>query len=124
MAEHNKKGNKGEKIATGYLVNKGYQILATNWHFNKLEADIIAKKDNLIVVVEVKTRSGTEFGTPQEAVNLKKQTHLVKTAHAFINQRNLENEVRFDIISIVLNDQNQIKSLEHIEDAFYPIVNR
>lgn len=118
MATHNELGKSGEKEACAFLLEKGYEILATNWKNNKAEADIIAKKNDLLLLVEVKTRSTDYFGTPEEAVGKHKQRMMVKAAEAYLEEKNLNYEVRYDIISIILN--NNTKKIVHIEEAFYP----
>jgi putative endonuclease len=118
MAKHNDLGIEGERIAAEYLRQKGFKILETNWRFEKKEIDIIAKKDGYIVVVEVKSRSTDFFGQPEEFVTPAKQQHLIEAADVYMQQLNFEAEVRFDIISIVLNDKRA--ELRHIEEAFIP----
>ena len=75
MAEHNETGTKGEELASDFLKNKGYTILETNYRLNHLEADIIAKISNTLVVAEVKTRKSNYFGEPETFVNKQKQTN-------------------------------------------------
>jgi putative endonuclease len=116
MAEHNKLGNLGEEFAQEYLRNKGYQILRTNWFFGKLELDIIAEKDNRLIVVEVKTRSTKTFEHPLEAITLKKIRNIINATHEYILQTDWKGETRFDVISVIPNGKEFI--VEHIEDAF------
>ena len=116
MATHNQLGHKGEEIATNYLIKNGYQILEKNWRFKKAEIDIIAKKNSTIIAVEVKTRTSNYFGNPQDFVNKKKIKLLVEAMDQYILSKNLDVEVRFDIIAIIEN-KNQTK-IEHLEDAF------
>jgi putative endonuclease len=118
MAEHNITGQKGEEIAAKYLEDKGYSILEKNWRFKNLEADIIATTSKILVIAEVKTRKSNYFGEPETFVNKQKQKNLIKTAQEYIERNKLDLEVRFDIISIIMNDSSSVK---HIEDAFYPI---
>lgn len=120
MAKHIELGKLGEKMAAEYLLKRGYTILAKNWRFKKNEIDIVAKENNKLVIVEVKTRTTLEFGTPEEAVSLKKQQFLIRAANEYVNQKNLENEIRFDIIAVNPNSGGQ--KIHHIPDAFYPIV--
>ena len=120
MAEHNTTGTKGEKLASAFLEKKGYAVLETNWRFKNLEADIIATTGKTLVIAEVKTRKSNYFGEPETFVNKQKQKNLIKTAHEYIIRNELDLEVRFDIISIIMGD-NQVK-INHIEDAFYPLV--
>lgn len=119
MAQHNILGNKGEDAATEYLANKGYKIKARNWRFGKLEIDIIAEHNNFIIFVEVKSRSGTYFEQPFQAVTKKKQKFIIKAANAYIEDFEIDLEARFDIISIVEEKGKFI--IDHIEDAFYPL---
>lgn len=116
MAEHNEKGSKGEELAAEFLLNKGYEILEKNWRFKNLEADIIAMHGKILVVAEVKTRRSNYFGEPESFVNKQKQKNLIKAANEYIIRNNLDLDVRFDIISIILGD-SQMK-INHIEDAF------
>ncbi len=117
MAEHNKLGKKGEKLAVDFLLKKGYNILEKNYRYQKSEVDIIAQKDNTIVVVEVKTRSTPEFGDPQEFVKPKQIQSLVKAVDHYIEDHQLDMEVRFDIVAIIKNKLGT--SIEHLEDAFF-----
>ena len=116
MAEHNEFGNIGETLAQEYLVQNGYKILATNWHYRHKEVDIIAEKDNMIVFIEVKTRKTSFFGEPEMFVTREKQKSYIQAANAYINQNNRTEKVRFDIIAIILNSSGQ--KVKHIEDAF------
>jgi len=118
MAEHNDLGKKGEEIALQHLKKNRYSILETNWRFGKDEIDIIAKHEEMLVIVEVKTRSSNYLEEPEFAVTKKKQGFLIRAANAYIDKKDLELECRFDIISIIVYSNKSI--LEHIEDAFYP----
>lgn len=117
MAEHNELGKKGEELAVEYLQQNGYKILNRNWTFQKAEIDIIASKENILAIVEVKTRSSLNFGSPQDFVNPKKIKLLVKAVNAYINYRKLDFEVRFDIVAIHKNKEQFV--IEHLIDAFY-----
>ena len=117
MAQHNELGKLGEELAVDFLQQNGYEILETNWVFQKAEIDIIAQKENVLAVVEVKTRSSLEFGLPQDFVKPKKIQLLVKAVNEYIVSNDLDVEVRFDIIAIS-KEEKEFK-IEHIEDAFY-----
>lgn len=117
MAEHNDLGKLGEELAVEYLQKDNYQILQTNWVFQKAEIDILAQKGNVLAVVEVKTRSSIEFGLPQEFVKPKKIQLLVKAVNEYIIQNDLDVEVRFDIVSVFKN--NNTFEIEHLQDAFF-----
>ena len=118
MAKHNELGKHGEELAVQYLTEKGYEILECNWRNIHKEIDIIAKKDNVLVVVEVKTRQSEEYGEPDIAVTRQKQTRLISAANAYLFQSKLDINTRFDIISIVMKDGKPL--IDHIEDAFLP----
>ena len=111
-------GDKGESLAVDFLKKKNYQILKTNWRSGHKEIDIIAKDNEVLVIVEVKTRASDSFGQPSDFVNHKKHSHLFQAAEDYIYQKNYSGEVRFDIISVL--KKNEKWEVEHIEDAFYP----
>lgn len=117
MAEHNELGKLGEEMAVEFLEKNGYKILETNWTFQKAEIDIIAQKENTLAIVEVKTRSSIDFGLPQDFVKPKKIQLLVKAVDAYVNENNLDIEVRFDIIAI--HKEGKSFAMEHLIDAFY-----
>lgn len=118
MPKHSEIGIKGEQIASDFLIKKGYSIVSRNWRSGKKEIDIIAQKDDLLVIVEIKTRSRMDFGFPEEAVNKKKQGHLKTAAEMFVNEHTQYRNVRFDIISIHLEGEH-VKEIMHFEEAFY-----
>lgn len=117
MAEHNDLGKLGEELAVEYLQKNGYAILETNWTFQKAEIDIIAKKENILAIVEVKTRSSLDFGLPQDFVKPKKIQLLVKAVDAYVIEKDLDINVRFDIIAI--HKEGKSFAIEHLTDAFY-----
>src|ERR1051326_5574710 len=119
MAEHNNKGKEGERLGSLYPERKGYTVLEKNWRFGKEEIDIIAPHKGMLVVAEVKTRSGSFFGEPEEFVDRKKQRHLIRAINTYIENNNLDLEVRFDIIGVILTGMNH--HINHIEGAFHPI---
>lgn len=114
-------GKWGEETARTFLEENKYEILETNWHCSHKEVDIIAKINNTIVFVEVKTRT-SNFINPAEAVNLQKQKLLIAAANSYMRSKGFDANVRFDIISIVKT--NKSTTLEHIPDAFYPRISR
>lgn len=110
-------GNKGEDLAVDYLSDKGYTIMERNFIFQKAEIDIIAKFENTLVAVEVKTRSTTAFGNPQDFLKPKQIQRIVKAMDYYVTSNQLDVEVRFDIIAIV-NEGSKL-TIEHLENAFY-----
>ncbi|MFP5080538.1 YraN family protein [Pedobacter sp. JCM 36344] len=119
MASHNDLGKRGEELAKEYLENKGYQILKMNWRHKRAEIDLIAKQKDTLVFIEVKTRSSTNFGQPEEFVDWKKEKQFEFASLFFIEQSNHEGEIRFDIIAITFENKNNY-IVNHIEDAFWP----
>ena len=118
MSKHSKIGIKGEQIAEDFLLKKGYSIINKNWRIGKKEVDIIAFKDNILAIIEVKTRSGTGFGYPEEFVNHKKQEHLRVAAAGFVAAFPEYINIRYDIISVLLAGE-QVKEIIHFEEAFH-----
>lgn len=116
MAIHNELGEKGEELAVQFLQKNGYKILERNWRFKKAEVDIITLKNDVLAVIEVKTRSNNYFGDPQDFVNPKKIKLLVEAINEYVTSKDLDVEVRFDIIAILKN-KNEF-DIEHLEDAF------
>jgi len=117
MADHNELGKKGELLAVNFLIDKGYTILERNFRFDRAEIDIIAKQKDTLAIVEVKTRSTKDFGNPQDFVKPKQIKNLVKAVNEYIVTKNLNIDVRFDIIAII--KQGKAVTIEHLEDAFY-----
>lgn len=111
---HNReKGYIGEIIGKNYMENLGYKILETNYQKRGFEIDIICKKENLIVFVEVKYRKDFSYGHPLEAINKKKQRQIIKGAKMYIHEKNCYNyDIRFDCIGIVG------KEVFYIENSF------
>jgi putative endonuclease len=121
VAKHNELGLRGEDIAIGHLTRLSYEILERNWRCGRLEVDIIARINDVLVIAEVKTRTGTFTEYPQETVNNVKQLRLIRAANAYIFQSDLNLDVRFDIITVVFSDTARYL-VNHIENAFYPAV--
>ncbi|MGZ3755126.1 MAG: YraN family protein [Mucilaginibacter sp.] len=119
MAQHLELGRKGESLARAHLENTGYKIMDQNWTHDRAEIDLVAYKDDVIIFTEVKTRTGNWFGEPEDFVDARKQKLLIKAADEYIYLKQHEGEVRFDIIAILFDKQNNY-TLKHIEDAFWP----
>lgn len=118
MAAHNALGKAGEDAVAAYLESNGYTLRDRNWRKDHLELDIVAAKDDELVVVEVKTRSNTDYIEPQDAVNWQKVRRIVIATDAYIKHYNLDAPVRFDIVTAV-GEKGNFK-IEHIKEAFYP----
>ncbi len=106
-------GKEKEKVAEEFLKKNGYEIIGKNFSTKFGEIDLIAKKDDLIVFVEVRSKSYSYFGKPFETIDRKKIKKIVKTAQIFIQKNRLQNyNIRFDVISVENN------KVEHIPSAF------
>lgn len=116
MAQHNELGKKGEQLAIDFLVKNGFKILEKNYRYLKAEVDVIAQKGNILAAIEVKTRSTDFFGNPEEFVNPKKIKLLVSAIDNYVVEKDLDVEVRFDIIAII--QQGKQMKIKHLEDAF------
>lgn len=122
MAHKHDLGKRGEQMAVKYLLNKGFEILETSWRYSRCEVDIICKDCReedweTTVFVEVKTRSSTYYGYPEDFVSPAQQKRLAKAAEAYMYENDLNGEMRFDIVAIHIAPQNTV--LKHIEDAFF-----
>jgi putative endonuclease len=117
MAQHNELGKKGEQLAVDFLLKHNYDIVERNYRFEKAEVDIIAQKDDILAIVEVKTRSTADFGDPQDFVKPKQIKNLVKAVDEYVTVNDLDVEVRFDIVAIVKEGKGY--TIEHLENAFY-----
>lgn len=120
MTNHLNLGKTGESLAVEYLLKEKYQILETNWRYRRAEVDIIALDIDTLVFVEVKTRYTDLWGAPEYAVSSKKEQLLTDAASQYMDLVKHKWEIRFDIISIIAND-NETR-IEHFKDAFFPDV--
>ena len=118
MAQHNELGKLGEEIAVRYLLEQGYKILERNWRNQHKEIDIIAMDGEELVIVEVKARMNDDFGEPYMSVTRPKQRLLISAANSYIFKNRMDVNTRFDIISVVLKEENPV--IDHIQDAFLP----
>jgi len=118
-ADHIEVGRKGEELAAEFLRQKSYRILERNWRHSRCEVDIIASNGDGLVIVEVKSRTSDEFGTPEESVDADKRDMLIAAANAYSEQTGADVPLRFDIIAVDLSDKRP--EIVHFEDAFYPV---
>lgn len=112
MARHNELGKKGEDRAADYLTERGYVILDRNWRMGHLELDIVCRKDNLLVIAEVKTRKVSNV-RPGELLSFRKRRYLRQAAGAYIRWKGVEEEVRFDLLLVT----GAGLEVEHIQEA-------
>jgi putative endonuclease len=110
-------GKQGEELALRFLKKKGYRLIQTNYSCKLGEVDIIAREKDVIVFIEVKTRTSTLFGPPQLAVTPAKQNQLSKVALNFLKEKKLEEaKARFDVVAILLGPDGE--QIELIQNAF------
>lgn len=117
MSKNNELGTQAEMLAIKYLEEKSFEILATNWRSGHKEVDIICKKNEMVIFVEVKFRTSTAFGLPESFVNPQKIQLLKQAATDFLGNNTKLIPIRFDIIAIAKTLEPN--SILHIEDAFY-----
>jgi putative endonuclease len=112
-----KRGSSYEQAAAEYLFGKGYEIVATNYRYSRTEIDIICRKDNDLVFVEVKGQRSGEFGDAHYRVDSRKQKAIVETASGYLASTPVEyDSYRFDVI--VVTDVAGKLQMEHLEGAF------
>jgi putative endonuclease len=118
--KHIETGKLGEEYAARFLLSKGYRIVERNYKAGRGEIDIIAWfGSDLLVFVEVKTRSSDDFGGPEEAVGPKKQDMIARMAGLYMEKIHYEWAIRFDIIAVLM-EHGKPKTIRHTEDAFFP----
>lgn len=110
-------GEKGEKMALDFVTKLGYEIVACNWTHGHKEIDIIAKEKNIYIFIEVKTRTNTLLGYPEESISKGKIRSVTDAAREFLYDKQFL-DIRFDVISILLFPDKEAEIL-HIKDAFY-----
>ncbi len=116
MSDKIKTGNKGEEVAAQHLVSKGYEIVARNYRYKHAEIDLIVKKGNMLVFVEVKTRRQNNFGAPESFVTAKKAAKVIEGAEYYIFSIDWLGPIRFDIVAVSGYSSDLV---EHFEDAFH-----
>ena len=115
-----RRGLAGEKEAIAYLKSQGWTVMDHRFTMGRLEVDIIARRGALVAFVEVKTRRGTAFGSPLEAVTWAKRREIVRVARAWVDRYGKPHDVfRFDVIAVHAS-RSGADRIEHVEDAFRP----
>lgn len=117
MGKHNEFGKEGERIATDFLIKNGYRIEYKNYRYLKSEIDIIARKESVLAIVEVRARSNDQIISIADTITKKKIKLLVQGANQYVIENELDLEVRFDVITILKN--KSIFKIEHLKSAFY-----
>jgi len=111
-------GKRGEDIAIKFLKEKGYKIIERNYRCPMGEVDVVAEDKETLVFVEVKTRTSTNFGLPEEAISYRKKQHLSRIASFYLIYHKIkEANCRFDVVSILM-ESDKIKDIHLIKNAF------
>ena len=117
--ERHKRGLAGERVAMQFLEEGGWRLLSHRFRLGRFEVDIIARKGSVVAFVEVKTRRGSAFGSPLEAVNWSKKREIVRVARGWMDRFGQADDVyRFDVIGVTLSASGTL--VHHVEDAFRP----
>lgn len=114
MSDKIKTGNKGETLAADFFKKQGWEIVSRNYRFGKAEIDLIIRRNDWVIFVEVKTRSSVEFGEPEEFVDAPKGNRIFDAAEEWIYSNHWQGHIRFDIVSVKLG---AVPLIEHFEDA-------
>ncbi|MER3376133.1 MAG: YraN family protein [Allomuricauda sp.] len=117
MGKHNEFGKQGEQLAVDFLVKQGYEICTRNYRYRKAEIDIIARQGEILAIVEVKSRNTGFLEEMSTTINPKKRQLLVLAADQYVQEMDLDVEVRFDIITVIKKGTNF--EIDHLENAFY-----
>jgi putative endonuclease len=118
MAAHNEFGKAGEEMASEWLEQRGFQLIFRNWKFARYEVDIIASRNGILHIIEVKSRHDDLFGKPEDWVNRKKGRHLLSAGEAFQNAYPDWTQIQYDILSILLTAGGK-KEFFFIEDVYW-----
>ncbi len=117
MTDKIKRGNDGEIRAAAFLEEKGYQVMERNYRYKRSEIDLIVKKGDWLVFVEVKTRASSAYGFPEEFVDEKKEVKILEGADHYLAESNWQGKVRYDIVAISIVRGSY--EIAHFEDAFH-----
>ena len=111
-------GRHGERLAAAYLERRGWKVIGSGFLARRGEVDLVCRRGESLVLVEVKTRSGEEFGTPAEAVGPRKRRALAAAAAEYRALAGWRGEVRFAVVSLLLDRQGEVRTIDLIEDPF------
>jgi putative endonuclease len=114
MANHNEIGKQGELLVVDFLLKSSYEILHKNWRYRHLEIDIIAQKNKVLQIVEVKCASTSKHGYPEQMVSKKKFKHLTEACEAFLHQNPKWKRVQYNIAAVILLPKPEIFLLEDV----------
>ncbi|MCR4407481.1 MAG: YraN family protein [Anaerolineae bacterium] len=111
-------GDWGEDLALHYLQEQGYEIRARNYRYSHVgEIDLVAERDGQLVFVEVRTRRGNAYGTPEESITSDKQDRLIAVAQAYVQEHNWQGDWRIDVVAVELSPGGRLPRVTHIPSA-------
>jgi putative endonuclease len=110
-------GNVGEGIAARELARRGYIVRERNWRCPEGELDIVAEQGDTLAFVEVRTRRGNHFGTPEESITLAKRAHLIASAQAYLQTHSLDCDWRIDVVAVEMGPRGELLRVDVIENA-------
>ncbi len=122
MSQHNDVGKIGEDLARQYLEKKGYKILEQNYKTRFAEIDLVCEKSNglfsksSLVFVEVRTKVGEQWGTPEDTLNKQKLWKVLQNAKSYMGFKNWGNAAQIDAVCIVLKPNLSVERLTHHEN--------
>lgn len=105
-------GKKGEQLAAEFLMKKGFEIVVRNYRYKHAEIDLIIKRDDWLIFVEVKARSSSDFGEPEEFVDSRKVNKIFEAAEEYIYSTDWHGHIRFDIVSVKLGKEPVVELFE------------
>lgn len=122
MASHNIIGNEGEQVAREYLITRGLTVRETNWRLGHLEVDIIAEEQDILHIIEVKTRDkeNVDDFDPMDSVDKKKQRRLIAAANSYVDYYRIDYEIEYDVMILIHDRQSGVYEIDFFENAFYP----
>ena len=110
-------GRRGEELAARHLEARDYQIVAQNWRCETGELDLVAREDECLVMVEVRTRRGRSMGSPEESITATKQARLVVLGEAYVQESNWTGDWRIDVVAIEMDRRGRVLRVDHYENA-------
>jgi putative endonuclease len=110
-------GRRGEDLAARHLAAKGYEIIDRNWRCESGELDLVARDEDDLVFVEVRTRRGQALGSPEESITPAKQARLIDLAQAYVQTRDWQGSWRLDVVAIEMDRRGRLLRLDHYENA-------
>lgn len=113
-------GRWGESVAATHLEAKGYQLIERNWRCRWGEIDLVLRQGETLVFVEVKTRRGSDFGTPEEGITARKAQKLLQIGQQYVAERELDDvDWRIDMVAVELDKSGKLLRCEHLENAVW-----